>query len=309
MEKKMFAEHGIELVTTDIENEEDYVAKCKDADAILIVFAQTPKNVIDRLEKCKVMVRYGVGYDVIDVDACTKKGIAVCNIPDYCAEEVAAHAAALALDCLRKITIYDRTIHAGKWNGNAGYPISRLSSLTFGLCGFGNIARTAAKFMKGFGFNMIAYDPYLGDDVFAAQGVKKVDLEELCKTSDIISVHVPLSKETNHLIAKPQFDMMKKGVIIINTSRGGLVCQEDLLDAVDAGIVKAAGLDVLETEPITDPNERILKYDNIILTPHAAAQGVEAIGDLRVKVVETAVKVIKGELPFNVINKKELQAK
>ena len=306
MEQELCAKHGIELVLTDVKDEADYIEKCRDADAILIVYSPTPKSVIDKLEKCKVMVRYGVGFDVIDVEAATAKGIAVCNIPDYCAEEVAAHTAALALDCLRKITYLNSTVHNGEWVAGAGYPIRRLSSMTYGICGFGNIARTAAKFMKNFGFNIIAYDPYVGEEAFEKLGVKKVELDELCRESDLISVHVPLNKSTFHLIAKEQFAMMKKGVIIINTARGGLVCQEDLLDAIDAGIVKAAGLDVLETEPITDPNERILKYDNVIITPHSAAQGVEAIGDLRRKVVEVAAAVLEGELPFNVVNKKDL---
>lgn len=306
-EKKMFAEEGIEFVVANVADDNDYIEKCKDADAVLIGMRKTPPEVIEKLEKCKVMVRYGIGYDVIDVEACNKKKIAVCNIPDYCIEEVAAHTAALALDCLRQITYRNGLVNQAKWIGQAhGYSVKRLSTLTYALCGFGNIARKTAEYMKNFGFELIAYDPFISEDVFKSAGVKKVSLEELCRSADIISVHVPLSKETYHLISKPQFDIMKKGVIIINTSRGGLVCQEDLLDAVDAGVVKAAGLDVLETEPLTNPDERILKYDNIIITPHFAFNSEESFEELREKVVLSAIKVLKGQIPDNVVNKKNL---
>jgi len=306
-EKEMFQKEGIEFIVANVSDDDDYVKKCKDADAVLIGMRKTPPEVIEKLEKCKVMVRYGIGYDVIDLEACNKKGIAVCNIPDYCIEEVAAHTAALALDCLRQITYRNGLVRQMKWIGHEhGYSVKRLSGLTYGLCGFGNIARKTAEYMKGFGFKLTAYDPYVSDEVFNQAGVKKASLEDLCKTADIISVHVPLSKDTFHLISKPQFDIMKKGVIIINTSRGGLVCQEDLLDAIDKGIVKAAGLDVLETEPLTNKNERILKYDNIVLTPHFAFNSEESFDELREKVVMSAIKVLKGELPFNVVNKKYL---
>lgn len=307
-EEQMFAKEGIEFTVANVTDDADYIEKCKDADAVLIGMRKTPANVIEQLKNCKVMVRYGIGYDVIDVDACNKKGIAICNIPDYCIEEVAAHTAALALDCLRQVSYRNNLVHEGKWIGEAhGYSVKRLSGLTYGLCGFGNIARKTADYIKGFGFNMIGFDPYIGEEVFNENNVKKVTLEELCQTADIISVHVPLNKDTFHLLSKTQFDNMKKGMIIVNTSRGGLVCQEDLLDAVDAGIVKAAGLDVLETEPLTNINERILSYKNIIITPHFAFNSEESFDDLRVKVVESAINVLKGELPYNVVNKKELR--
>jgi D-3-phosphoglycerate dehydrogenase len=306
-EKMMFAKEDIDFFVANVSNDEDYIEKCKDADAVLIGMRKTPAQVIEQLKSCKVMVRYGIGYDVIDVDACNKMEIAVCNIPDYCIEEVAAHTAALALDCLRQISYRNDMVHDGKWIGEAhGYSVKRLSGLTYGLCGFGNIARKTAEYMRGFGFKLIGYDPYIAEKVFKENNVQKVTLEELCQTADIISVHVPLNKDTFHLISKPRFDIMKKGMVIINTSRGGLVCQEDLLNAVDEGIVKAAGLDVLETEPLTNLNERILKYKNIVLTPHFAFNSQESFDELRKKVVESAISVLKGQMPYNVVNKKDL---
>ena len=305
-EKELLAEHGIDLVVENFKDENEYIEKCKDADALLILMEKTPKNVINHLERCKVMVRYGIGFDCIDVKAASEKGIAVCNIPDYCIPEVAAHSVALALGCLRKVTISNNEMRKGKWGEPAGYSMHRLSNLTYGFVGLGNIAKQAAKYVSGFGFRLIGYDPYLSEEVFDANHVEKVSLEELCKTADVISVHVPLSDSTYHLINKKCFDMMKKGVIIINTSRGPLINEEELLDAVDAGIVAAAGLDVQETEPLTDPKARVLQYDTVITTSHIAALTVESLGDLRMKVCQSAIKVLEGELPFNVVNKAEL---
>lgn len=307
-EKEAFGKEDITFVDANVNDDEELIAQCKDADAILVMLYKLPRPIIEKLEKCKVIVRYGIGYDNIDVQACNEKGIAVCNIPDYCFEEVAGHAAALALDCLRQVTLRDRYIRKGQWLfGGAGkYEVRRFSTLTYGLCGFGHIARQTAQYMKGFGFDMIAYDPYLPDEMFAQNGVRKVSMEELCKTADIISVHVPLSDDTRYLINKDKFAMMKKGVIIINTSRGPLINQSDLLDAMDTGIVKAAGLDVLETEPMTDLNDRIFQYENIVLTPHFAFHSEESFEELRDKVVASAVAVLRGELPKNVVNRKSL---
>jgi D-3-phosphoglycerate dehydrogenase len=310
-EKEAFAKEGITFVDVNVQNDEELLAHCKDADAVLVMLYKFPRQIVEQLEKCKVIVRYGIGYDNVDVEACSEKGIAVCNIPDYCFEEVAGHAAALALDCLRQVTLRDRHIRKGEWLfGGAGkYQVRRFSTLTYGLCGFGHIARQTAQYMKGFGFDMIAYDPYLADEVFEQNGVRKVSMEELCKTADIISVHVPLSAETRYLINKDKFAMMKKGVIIVNTSRGPLINQSDLLDAMDAGIVKAAGLDVLETEPLTDLNDRIFQYENVVLTPHFAFHSEESFEELRDKVIASAVTVLRGEIPKNAVNKKALTGK
>ena len=308
-ERDTLAAHGIELVTAKVNNDEEYIAACKDADAILIVFADTNRNVISHLDHCKALVRYGVGYDVIDVDAATDYNIAVCNIPHYCSEEVAVHACALILDSVRRITVDDRHVKAGDWNVQAGYGYSRLSTMTLGILGFGNIARKVAAYMKAFGCRLMAYDPYVPDEVFAQAGVERASKEEICRAADIITVHIPHNKETHHMLDQAAFQSMKDGVIIVNTSRGGLIDQEALCDALDAGKVRAAGLDVLENEPVTDPKARILQYENVTITPHRGAQSQEATDDLIVQVIETAITAVEGTLPENTVNRKALLAK
>ena len=250
-----------------------------------------------------MIVRYGVGYDVVDVDACSKAGIVVCNVPDAGTFEVAGHAFALALNCVRKITYYDRYIRSGHWHPGDGYTIHRYSEYTYGFCGFGNIARATAKYAANLNCRLIACDPYIKDDIFEQAGVKRVGFDELLAQSDIISVHALLCEETYHMFSKEQFGKMKPGMIIVNTARGGVIDQEALMDALDAGIVAAAGLDVNEYEPLTDLNNRLFQYDSVVITPHSATESEEYFKTLQERAARTAIAVLKGELPRNVINR------
>lgn len=306
IEQKIFNENNIEFIVKNCNNEEEIIENCKDADGILTIYTKIHKEIISKLSNCKVIVRYGIGYDVIDVDAASEKGIAVCNIPDYCIQEVATHTLALILSLERKITMYDRSIRKGEWDEFYGYPIHRLNTLTLGLLGFGSIARKVAEYAKPFGFNIIAYDPYLPDEIFHGMEVERVQFDNLLQESDIISIHVPLNKETKHLINKETISKMKNTVKIINTSRGAIIAQDDFVNALKNKRIMAAGLDVLETEPLHDPDADILKFENVIVTPHAAFNTVEATEELHRKVAESACKVIKGELPQNVVNKQKL---
>lgn len=302
-EARIFADAGIDFVVGNARNDEEYIDLCRDADALLLIGLRTPRSVIERLEKCKVIVRYGVGYDCVDVPACSDHGIAVCNVPDAGTMEVASQAFALALNCMRKISYYDRKIHRGHWPAGEGYAIHRLSTQTFGFCGFGNIARATARYAAVLGCRLIGYDPFVGNAPFETAGVEQVSFDELLAQSEVISIHTPLNEQTRHLFSKPVFEKMKRGMIIVNTSRGGVVCQDDLLDAIDAGIVIAAGLDVNEYEPLTDVNNRILQYDSIVLTPHSAAESVEYFITLQRCAAQTAVEVLGGNLPKNVLNR------
>ena len=306
-EIELYRQNGVELVAEHVGSDEECIEKCKDADGLIVMMRKIGRNVIEKLDHCKMMIRHGVGFDNFDVEAATEKGIAVCNVPRASTEEVATQAVALALDCVRQITYNDRLSRAGKQGDQVGLNVRRLSGQTFGLCGFGGIARAVAVRMRGFGCKIIAYDPYVDDAVFAEMGVERVTMEQLCRRADILSVHIPMSDATYHTIAKPQFDMMKKGVIFVNTARGGVVSQSDLCDALDAGIVKAAGLDVLETEPIIKyPNERILGYEQVVITPHCGGAGLEANMDMRACVFETPLKILRGEAVDNIVNKQAL---
>ncbi len=303
IEKEIFEKENIEFEVLNITGPEDYVRLCKDTDALLLIGLKTPKEVIRQLPKCKVIVRYGVGYDAVDVDSCSEAGIAVCNIPDAGTNEVASHAFALALDCIRKISYYDRQIRKGLWHPGSGYVIHRYSQYTFGFCGFGNIGRVTAKLTEVLGCRRIAYDPYVDDEIFKLSGVTRVSLDELLEQADVISIHIPLSKETHHLFSSDKFRKMKPGMVVINTSRGGIINQEDLLDAIDKGIVSAAGLDVNEHEPINDLNDRILQYETVVITPHSASESEEYFRTVQERAALTAIAVLKGDLPDNVINK------
>ena len=305
-QRKLFSENGIDFAVENCRSEEEIIEKCKDADAILTVYGKITKNVIQALQHCKVIVRFGIGVDIIDIEAATAKGIPVCNIPDYCIEEVATHAMALILSLERKVMLYNNSVRKGMWDSHAGYPVHRLSTQVIGFIGFGNIAREAAKYAKAFGFEVVTYDPYLSEEICKEHNARKVELDELYREADVISVHVPLTKDTEHLINKDGIAKMKDGVIIINTSRGPLVCEKDLIEGIKSGKIKAAGIDVSESEPIHDPNHELYQYENLIVTPHAAFDSVESLAEMFEKVALTAIKVINGEMPYNVVNKKQL---
>ncbi len=306
IEKKVFDEAGIEFVIERCKNEEEIAERCADAEAILDIYTPMGPKSMDKLKNCKVLVRYGIGYDTFDVEAATQRGIKVCNIPHYCIPEVATHASALILATSRQLLNYTMTIRRGEWNAVKGLQMRRPSSQIVGLAGFGNIAREVAKRMQALEYQVVAYDPFLDNEMFKKAGVKRVELEELFKTADIISLHTPLTKETEHLVNKDTIAQMKDGVIIVNTARGPIVCQEDLLEALQSGKVAAAGLDVFETEPFKDKDHPFCRMDNVILSPHASFNSLEASAALSQQVAETAVAVLKGEVPYNVVNKKEL---
>ena len=311
-ETERLARHGIELVTAEIEKDDadGFVEACKDADAVITCYAEANENVFSRLPNLKIVVRTGVGYDNVDVDAATKYNIAACNIPHFCTQEVAVSACTHILNCVRRLTYENTLVHNGEWMiGSKGYPYVRLSTQKLGLVGFGKIAKMVASYMKGFGVEIMAYDPYLPDAVFEENGVRRVLLEELCAQADIISIHVPDSAKTHHLIGKEQFALMRDGVYIVNTARGGLIDQAALCDALDSGKVRAAGLDVLEEEPPTEATAKILTYENVFITPHRASQSPQSWEDLLTQMLDTVIEGIDGTIPETALNRKELATK
>ncbi|NEU31087.1 C-terminal binding protein [bacterium LRH843] len=308
IEEQFFKERGVEFRIEDCLTEESVIEKCKDADAILSVYAPITKNVIDQLTSCKALVRYGIGFDNIDVEAASDKGIPVCNIPDYCIPEVATHTIAMLLHFERKIGLLDKSIRTGKWNPNEGFYSRRLSSLTLGLIGFGNIAQETAKFAAAFGMNIVTYDPFIPDEVIHQHGVKKVELDELYKQSDYVSVHVPLNKHTHHLINRESLAKMKSSAVILNTARGPIIEQDALVAAIKEKAIRGACLDVLEKEPLQLDDE-ILQLENVIITPHAAFNSEESKQRLHERVAETAYEILSGGFPKNILNKEAVKAK
>lgn len=307
IEKNILEAQGIECIVAECKTAEEVVEIAKDADGVGLVYVDMNKDLMSKLENCKVIVRYGIGFDTIDVEAATERGIIVCNLPDYCQPDVATHTMALLLNISRKVSYLDRSCRKGNWAANDGYPINRISAMTLGLVGFGSIARLFVKYMSGFGMNIIAYDPFLPDSFFEELKVKRVTLDELYAEADAISIHTPLTPETKHLINKDTIAKMKDGVLIVNTARGPIINIYDLMEALESGKVKAAGLDVVEIEPIFDPESPVYKYDNLIINPHSAYNSVEASIEQHQKVAYSAIDVlVKNIMPYNAVNKRQL---
>lgn len=306
IEKKIFADHNIQFRMENCRTKQQILDCCRDADVLLSVYTSVDGEMMDAFPNCKGLIRYGVGYDAFDLDAASQRGILVCNIPDYCYPEVATHTMALILNACRQVCYFTKQVKAGKWNDNSGIVMRRPESQTLGLAGFGNIARLVAEYARPFGFSMVAYDPYVSTEVFQHYGVRPVTLKELFSTADIISCHIPLSKATCHLFDKDAFRLMKDGAILINTSRGSLVHEGDLIEALRSGKLAAAALDVTESEPIRTADHPFASMDNVILTPHMAYNSLEASGEQHKRVAETAVRILSGELPWNTVNQKEL---
>lgn len=305
-EYEVFSKTGYQCEVGNCRTADDVVKFAGDAEVIGDCYVPITAELLDRLPELRAVIRYGVGYDCVDVEACTKRKIMVCNLPHYCMEDVATHAMAMMLDLERKVTFLDRDCRKGNWNIALGYDSHRLSNLTLGLVGFGNIARTLKKYAQVFRMRVIAYDPYLKEELFVKEQVKKVTLEELYREADVLSLHLPATPETQHLIDKEALAAMKKSAMLINTSRGSIIDQQALLEALKNKVIQAAALDVFEKEPIRSANDVLYSCDNLIVTPHAAYNSVEASDEQHRTAAETAVVVLNGKIPENTVNQRQL---
>lgn len=273
---------------------EDILAVARDADAIMVTYAKLTADLIGQLTKCKAIGRFGLGVDNIDLPACKAKGIAVNYVPDYCIHEVSDHAMAMLLALIRKIPFSDKLVQGGRWEMPAVVPIRRIPGTVLGLIGFGNIPRLVAPKAKAFGLKVIAYDPYAKAELFKDAGVESVDLDTLLATSDYISVHAPHTPQTRGMVNADAFAKMKKGAFIVNTARGPLINEADLIAALDSGQVGGAALDVVEVEPLAK-NSPLLGRDNVILSPHTGFYSVEALEELQTKAASDVARVLSGE--------------
>ena len=304
-EKAVLNSIGADLIIENCNTSEDVISKCKDADGILVNLAPMPAEVIEKLEKCKVVSRYGVGYDNVDVNACTKKGIYVTNVPDYCAEEVSDQALALIMGCARKIARRDAQVREGKWNIGKADPMYRIAGKTFAFLGFGMIGRCLYRKIKGLNFSKVmVFDPFLDEQTVAAIGAEKVDWETALKNADFISVHMPLNSKTRGIINAEAFTMMKPTAIIVNTSRGPIIDEAALVNALKNGQINSAGLDVHNKEPLEADNP-LKKIQNCILTDHAGWYSEEAMSELKRKAAENVRDVLLAGKPTYPVNKIE----
>lgn len=273
----------------------------READGLMVTFANISKEIIQGLERCKVIGRYGIGVDNIDLDAATEAGIQVCYVPDYCQDEVSDHAMTLLVSLARKITYSNSLVQQGRWDAKAVAPMYRLRGRTLGLVGLGQIPQSVVPKAQAFGLNIIASDPFVPEEVAKNFDVELVDFDSLLERSDYISVHAPLTDKTHHLFSKDAFQKMKSEALLINTARGPLVDDQALADALDDGQIGGAALDVLPIEPPVD--SPLLNRDNVIITPHTAFYSVEALVDLQTKAAEDVVSVLNGQTPRYPVNK------
>jgi D-3-phosphoglycerate dehydrogenase / 2-oxoglutarate reductase len=301
-EEQVLNSERIELVPAQCRTEEEVIAACRDADALINQYAPITRKVIDSLEKCRVITRYGVGVNTVDVEAATEKGICVANVPDYCMDEVADHALALLLAWTRKVVVANHHVKSGVWDFKVTQPITRLRGKVLGLIGFGKIPQALAEKVKPLGLRVIAHDPFVPEALAQEKGVKLVSLDELCREADIVSVHAPLTKATEGMVGKEQFDAMKQSAIVINTSRGPVIDERALIEALRAGSIAGAALDVVEQEPIS-PDNPLLTMEQVILTPHVAWYSEEAAAEMRTKAAMGVVDVLlHGEYPKYLVN-------
>ena len=290
----------ISLPQTEVEDE--LIRHSRDADALVVSAQRVTRGVMSALEGLKVVVRTGVGYDVIDVPAATELGVVVVNIPDLWIREVANHALALLLAWNRGVLAMDRQVHARTWSGRV--PRTHTGSLhgeTVGIVGLGNIGSAFARRVAALETKVIACDPYVSDKRFAALGVERVSLETLAERADYVSVHTLLNAETRHLIGEAFFRRMKPTAILINTSRGPVVDERALARALQERRLAGAALDVWEEEPIAADNP-LLKMENVIATPHAAYYSSAAVAQIPGRCGEEVARVLTGQRPLNVVN-------
>ncbi|MBZ6497074.1 C-terminal binding protein [Natrinema longum] len=272
------------------------------ADAAIVMYETIDADRMDRMPDCRIVSRTGIGVDNVDLDAATERGIHVTNVPDYCIPEVSDHTMALLLALERKVVDYDRRVKAGEWDVTAGRTMHRLSGQTLGLVAFGDIARAVCRKATAFGMDVVTFDPYLGqDDVADTNATLVEDLETLLERSDAVSVHTPLTPETEGMIGTAEFARMKESAFVINPARGGIIDEAALTDAVEAGEIAGAALDVLTDEP-PEPDGQLMELDQVLLTPHAAWNSAESVVELREKAAWNVRTTLEGGVSEYLVN-------
>ena len=298
-----------EIVKIPCKTEEDLIANCKDADAVICCYEPFTPKVMDKLPKLKIISCKAIGVNYVDLNAAKEKNIAVTNIPHYCVNEVADHTVTLMLCINRRIVQFHASVQQDKaWKYDLCPDMTRFSESIVGLLGFGNISRLVAMRLKGFGPRIIAYDPFITQKQADEYGVKLVELDELYQTADYVSCHLPLNKCTEKMLNAEAFAKMKDGVVLINTSRGGVIDEEALVVALDSGKVGFAGLDVLTDEHPNMDRSTFCGRNNVILTPHVAFYSLSAVRDAKVQSAENIFYYLNGEYEkcsiVNGVNKK-----
>jgi D-3-phosphoglycerate dehydrogenase len=314
IERAIIEGAGLKLTAAHCKTEDEVIDVARDADAVIAQYATVGAKAIGAFTRCQVIARYGTGVDIVDVDAATRRGILVTNVPnDWCENEVADHAMALLLAVGRKICAYDQACRAGTWQWQTGYPIHRLRGSVLGLLSFGAIAQAVAARARGFGMRVITHDPYLPAPEITARGATPVSFGALLEQSDYLVVQAPLTKETHHLIGEPELRRMKPTAFLVNTARGPIVSDDALYRGLREGWIAGAGLDDIEEEPAKQrdwkPVNPLLTLPSIVVTPHAAYYSEEAIHTVRDFAAHEVVRVLTGQPPVSPVNADQLTAR
>jgi D-3-phosphoglycerate dehydrogenase len=302
-EKKVLEPAGAEVLSVRSNLESEIINAVADADGLIANLPPVTAEVINRMEKCRVISRYGVGYDNVDVEAATARGIWVANVPDYCGEDVSDQAMGLFLSCVRKVAQRDRQVRSGVWDIKATSPQYRIKGKTFVFFGYGMIARAVHRKLAGFEpGKVLVYDPYIDASAISSNGGQKVDMETALRDGDYFSVHMPVTDKTRKMFNEVLFSKMKPTAIFINTSRGAIVDEKALYRALKEGWIDSAGLDVFEKEPIEKDNP-LLTLENITLSGHVGFYTEESILELKTKAACNVREVLLGGKPLYPVNK------
>ena len=303
-ERRAVEAAGGTLATGQASTEEQVADLCKDADGVLTARAPIGARAISAMLRCRIIVRYGIGVDTVDVPAATARGILVANVPDYCLDEVSDHALALLMMLSRQMIPSIALAKEDTWPVSKMPPLQRLRGQTCGLIGCGRIGSLLAGKVKALGMSVIIHDPYLSEPRAREMGAELVSLDALLARADFISLHAPLNDATHHLLGEAAFAKMKKTASIINTARGGLIDEAALLAALDAGKIFGAGLDVLESETAVTPiRSALVRHPKMIVTAHTAWLSQQARALLQLRAIEQALACLRGETPYGLINR------
>ena len=300
-ETEILAQVGAELVMAPKDSEAELVALAPQADAILTNWAQVTAKVIAAAPKLQMISRYGIGVDNIDTTEATQHGVIVTNVPAYCLDEVSEHALAFLLALARKLTFYSAGVHANQWEITPGKPIYRVSGKVLGIIGLGKIGRTVARKAQALGLHVIANDPFVYADEMASLGCKKVELEDLLRQSDFVSIHCPLLDTTRGLLSRERLRMMKPSAYLVNTARGAIIDLEALSTALSEKWIAGAGVDVFSPERLP-AGHPLLSAPNLVATPHVAFYSEESLVSLQMQAAQNVAAVLSGQRPGPIIN-------
>lgn len=306
-EHRILSAIGAQIVDANRLPREEVIALARNVDALMTDYFVVDQNVVEALERCRVICRYGIGLDKVDIPAATRAGIVVTRVPEYCIGELADHTIALLLAVARRIVRYDNSVRAGSWNWFSP-GVRRLAGATLGIIGIGRVGSAVAARAKPMGLHIIAHDPNQSDEQIRARGVEPATMERLLRESDIICLHAPLSPATRSLIGRAQIAAMKTGAMLINTARGGLIDQQALVEALRSGKLAGAGLDVLTPEPPV-AGDPLLSLENVVITPHSGHFSEESLVQVQTEAAEEVLRALTGKPLLNAVNEQELTAR